>query len=446
MYIKEQKFLIIGASKSGFAVASYLVKKGACVKVYEELTSKKALSAVEKLKDIGLENISKEQAENYLNEIDVLVLSPGVAINHDLAVKAKELNKRIIGELEFAYSTFIPPIVAVTGTDGKSTTVSMIKSILDKGEKQSLLVGNIGIPMTERLEEIDCDKISVVEVSSYQLESVSNFCPHISCVLNIAPDHLERHYTMENYIFLKKRIFKNQKESEYTVLNYDDLIVRNFQSEVKSKIIFVSTKEKINGVYSINGKIYYFNEFIMEEKQLNLTGEHNLYNALFSIAVSKILNIKNEDIISGLIDFKGLKHRIQLVANKGGVNYFNDSKATNTHATISALSTMKNPTVLILGGSEKGENYKELFEKIKISPIKHIILTGASRFKMLDTAGQLGITNLTITSSFETAIKISSIVSSEGDSVLFSPACASFDNFNNYEERGEKFIEIVGAL
>ena len=256
MYIKEQKFLIIGASKSGFAVANYLVNKGACVKVYEELTSKKALSAVGKLKDIGLENISKEQAENYLNEIDVLVLSPGVAINHDLAIKAKELNKRIIGELEFAYSTFIPPIVAVTGTDGKSTTVSMIKSILDKGEKQSLLVGNIGIPMTERLKEIDCDKIPVVEVSSYQLESVSNFCPHISCVLNIAPDHLERHYTMENYIFLKKRIFKNQKESEYTVLNYDDLIVRNFQSEVKSQIIFVSTKEKINGVYSINGKIY----------------------------------------------------------------------------------------------------------------------------------------------------------------------------------------------
>ena len=242
MNIKTQKFLIIGASKSGFSVAKYLVERNADVKVYEELKSAKAAQALEKLKDLGLTNLTREQAEERLKEIDVLVLSPGVPINHELAVKAKAMGKRIMGELEFAFSSFTPPIVAVTGTNGKTTTVTLINSFFEKAGYKSQLVGNVGTPMTAKLDQIDQNTVCITEVSSFQLESVNSFCPHISCVLNIAPDHLERHYGMDNYIFLKKRIFKNQRESEYAILNFDDTTVKNFFPEIKAKVFWVSVK------------------------------------------------------------------------------------------------------------------------------------------------------------------------------------------------------------
>lgn len=446
MDIKRQKFLILGASKSGFSVAKYLHENNGTFFVYEELKSPKATDALEKLKCLGVANLTRDKVEETLKECDVLILSPGVPINHEIAVKAKALGKRIMGELEFAYCTFFPNIVAVTGTNGKTTTVMLISGILDKAGVKNQLVGNVGTPFTEKLNEIDNKTVCVTEVSSYQLESVNYFCPHISCVLNIAPDHLERHYSMENYIYLKKRIFKNQRESEYTILNFDDVTVKNFFADVKSKVFWVSAKGKVDGAYRKESKLYCFDEYVIDEESLKLKGEHNVYNVLFAILSAKLMGVETENIVSFLQEFKGVEHRVQFVCEKNGVEYYNDSKATNTASTISALSTIKKPIVLILGGSEKGEDYNKLFETIKQSPIKHVVLTGASKFNMLDVAGKNEISEITLTPDFNCAVKIASLIAQDGDCVLLSPACASFDCFTSYEERGKAFIKAVEEL
>ena len=443
MYCKTQKFLVLGASKSGCATAKYLRSKNADCYVFEELKNSKIEQSLKELKELGCELIAYSDLGRVLQAIDVVVISPGVPINHEVAVKAKSIGKRIVGEFEFGISQFNPPTVAVTGTNGKTTTVTLINEIIKNSGQNCNVVGNIGVPITAKIKECDLDTVLVAEISSFQLESVSAFCPHVACVLNIAPDHLERHYSMENYVFLKKRIFKNQKESEYTVLNYDDKVVREFAKDTHAKVVWVSSQNKVDGAYYLDGALYYHDEYIISEKDLIVKGEHNIVDVLFAIVATKLMGVKTEDIVCALKNFKGVRHRIELVCESKGVKYFNDSKATNTASTMVAIDMMRQPTILILGGSEKGENYNALFEKIKKSPIKHVILTGASRFNMLNSAGELGVNNVTVTSDFFFAIKISKMLANEGENVLFSPACASFDCFNSYEERGNAFASAV---
>ncbi|MBR5192587.1 MAG: UDP-N-acetylmuramoyl-L-alanine--D-glutamate ligase [Clostridia bacterium] len=445
MYIKEQKFLVVGASKSGVAVANYLLGKCKECYVFEELQTENIVNTLKTLTEKGAIVITTI-SEEVLSNIDVVILSPGVPINHEIAVLSKKLGKRIMGELEFSLLRFNPPLVAITGTNGKTTTVSLIDNILKEARLEYEVVGNIGIPLASKIESSTKNTLLVAEVSSFQLETLNHLLPHITCILNISPDHLERHYTMENYVFLKKKIFKNQQCDDFAVLNYDDDLVREFKEEINSKIIWVSLKESVKGAYLKEGKLYYFNEYIMDVENLALIGEHNVYNSLFAIAVCKILGINNEVIVSALKTFKGVKHRIELVAEKNGKKYFNDSKSTNTASSIVALSAMQAPTVLILGGSEKGENYDNLFEKIKLSEIKHVVLTGASRLNMLNCATKHGVNNVTVTESFSVAVNVANMVAKEGENVLLSPACASFDKFSGYEERGEEFIKLVGEL
>ncbi len=445
MDIVNQKFLVLGVSKSGYAVAKQILEKGGKCYLYEQLRSESIEEKINQLSTLGGIVVGEEDVDRVLEEIDVLVISPGVPINNEIAIKAKRKSKRILGEFEFGLLRFSPLTIAVTGTNGKTTTCTMIDEILKQEKINSQLCGNIGIPLTSKVDEIGRDDVCVAEISSFQLETVSFFTPHISCVLNIAPDHLERHYTMDNYIYLKKRIFKHQRESEFCVLNYDDSITKEFYNECRAKVVWVSTKEVVDGAYLLNGDLFYKNEKIINQRQLALGGIHNVYNALFAIAVSKIIGIKNESIRKALESIKGVKHRIELICSKEGVNYYNDSKATNVASTLSALESMNRPTVLILGGSEKGETYESLFEKIKEKNVKHVILTGASKFNMLECAGRCDYSNITVTPDLEFAVKIASIVAEEGESVLFSPACASFDAFKSFEERGEKFIQLVNG-
>lgn len=446
MNIKTQSFLVLGVSKSGFAVAEHILSNGGKCYIYEQLRNDKIQKSIEHLITLGAILINDKDADVIINLIDVVVISPGVPLNHELAVKAKKIGKRIIGELEYGFLRFTPPIIAVTGTNGKTTTVTLIDDILSNNKTKSCLVGNVGVPLTQRLCEIDKERVVVAEVSSFQLETISDFCPHISCVINIKPDHLERHYTMENYIFLKKRIFKNQKESEYTVLNFDDKTVRSFFTQTKGKVVWVSLEEQVEGAYRKDGKLYFYDKMIIEESRLRLKGEHNTCDALFAIACASLMGIDEQVIVQTLENFKGIRHRIEYIAEKAGITYYNDSKATNTASTISALETMSAPTILILGGSEKGEKYEELFEKIKQLGVKHVILTGASRFNMLNVAGKIGYVNLTLTANFEHAVKIASMIAQDGDNVLLSPSCASFDSFNSYQERGDAFRRIVEEI
>lgn len=446
MYLRTQKFLVLGASKSGIAVCNYLLERDAICFVYDDVQGNKLEKVIRELSSKGVIRVNREEAFNLIPEIDVLVISPGVPINHELAVMAKKTGKRIIGELEFGFANFNPCIVGVTGTNGKTTTVSMIEWILSNSGVETKLVGNVGNPITACVNEIKLDTVCVTEVSSFQLESINAFCPHIACVLNISPDHLERHYTMENYVFLKKRILKNQTASEYAVLNFDDETVKSFASDIKSKPIWVSLRQAVDGVYLEGDDVLFKGEVVFNKNELPLFGEHNVYNALFSVAVCKLLGLENSQIRDGLKTFKGVKHRLELITTKNGVKFYNDSKSTNTASTISAINAIVEQKVLILGGSEKGESYKKLFDEIKRSNVKHVVLTGASKLNMMTSAVESGFTDLSVVGDFYTSIKVANTFAINGDVVLFSPACASFDNFTSYEERGRAFIKAVEEL
>lgn len=443
MLVKEQKFLVLGVSKSGYAVAKKVLSLGGECFLFEQLQNENVKQKIDELVSSGATIVNEEDVDKVISQIDVVVISPGVPINHAVAVSAKRKGKRIMGEMEFGLELLMPTIVAVTGTNGKTTTCTMIETIIKEAQKPVCLLGNIGTPITAKIQEITPETICVTEVSSFQLESTLNLKPHVCCVLNIAPDHLERHYTMDNYIYLKKRIFKNQKESEFCVLNYDDQTVKGFYEECRANVVWVSVKEKVEGAYLLDGVLYYKSQAIINQNELPISGLHNVYNALFAIAVCSLLGIEEQVIANALKNLKGVKHRIEFVENINGVDYFNDSKATNVASTITAIESMQKPTVLILGGSEKGEKYDLLFEKIKTSLIKHVVLTGKSRYSMLDDAGKVGYTDLTITPDFDFAVKVSKMLAKDGECVLLSPACASFDSFENYEQRGDRFCKIV---
>ena len=442
MFVKNQKFLVLGVSKSGFSAANLILDKGGTCYIFEELSDPKITDSINSLKERGATDATNN-VEIVLPLIDLVIISPGVPINHEVAVKAKRLGLRIIGEFEFGYIMSLPPFIAVTGTNGKTTTVNLISDILKVDNMDCRLVGNVGVPITASINDFTVNSLFVAEISSFQLESIDYFCPHIACVLNITEDHLERHYTMDNYVFLKKRLLANLTSSEYAVLNYDDERVKNFSSETSAKVVWVSTKTKINGAYYSDGKLYYKDELIISEEDLPIKGLHNIYNILFAVSCAKIVGIDNEKIISGIKGFKGVRHRIELVGEYRGVKFYDDSKATNTASTISAIKSMTSETVLILGGSEKGEDYNKLFEIIKSSQVKHVVLTGASKFNMLKSAGICNYSDITITFDFKNAVKIATLMAENGDSVLLSPACASYDNFKNYEERGDRFVEII---
>lgn len=444
MYIKNQSFLVLGISKSGTSAAEYILKNGGKCFFYEELSGERVAAAEAKLIESGAKKLNKEMIEDAIKIADAVIISPGIPINHEVAVKAKAAGKRIIGELEFAFAALSPVIVAVTGTNGKTTTVSLINAIFKQSCKNCKLVGNIGVPVSSVINAAEKDCLYVTEVSSFQLESVSDFKPHVSCILNIAPDHLERHYTMENYVFLKKRIFKNQKESEYAVLNFDDEIVKSFYSEIKAQTIWVSAKQRVDGAYLEGETLFYKGEAVAGLSDLPLKGGHNIYNALFAIAAAKLFNIKNEDIISALNNFKGIPHRNELIAEINGIKYYDDSKSTNTAAAVTAIKTLSSSAVLILGGSEKGEKYDSLFTEIKNSPVRHTVITGASKIHMAECAMQSGV-SFTVINGFKNAVEFASLIARSGEIVLLSPACASFDEFGGYAERGEAFKNIVLA-
>jgi UDP-N-acetylmuramoylalanine--D-glutamate ligase len=357
------------------------------------------------------------------------------------------MNIRIIGELELGSLLINSPIVAVTGTNGKTTTVSMLDKVLSLAKIDRELVGNIGVPITSKIDKLnDYKTIAITEVSSFQLETTKNFTPHVACILNITPDHLERHFTMENYIYLKSKIFQNQRESEYAVINIDDKIVRSLGENLKAKVYTFSLKDKTANAYLDDGALFFNSEKIIDIKDIFLQGEHNYYNALATIVISKILGVSSEFIRQGLIEFKGARHRIEFVKKINEKSFFNDSKGTNTASTITAIKMMKNPTVLILGGKEKGENYDELFEFVKKGAISYVVLTGESSKNMLNSAIKCGLEKICVEPNFEKAIYLAEFLCDKNGCVLFSPACASFDKFSSYAERGEAFIKAVDSI
>ena len=444
MYYKKEVFLIVGLAKSGLSCGKFLALRGAKCYFYESNPSVKEKNEPI-VSAMGGIVVGEQELDSVLQEVSVIVLSPGVPIDSAIPKKARSLGKRITGEMEIGANYIKSPIIAITGTNGKTTTSYMLEKIFSLSQIKGVAVGNIGIPICSQVENLDENSVAITEISSYQLETCNLIIPHIAIILNITPDHLTRHYTMDNYIFLKSKLLRNMRESEWAVLNYDDTTVRGFAEKTRAKTVYFSLIEKVNGAYVLDGGIYFKHEKILEIQELALQGEHNVQNALACVCAGKIMGISNETIVQGLKTFKGVKHRIEFIREIEGVKYYNDSKSTNPDSTLKALSTMKNSTVLLLGGKDKGLDYTELFNQIKSQPVS-ICLYGETKYKMLESAKNCGIKNLSLTQDMVNAVKIAKIMAKSGDNILLSPACSSFDEFCGYEERGEKFIETVNGL
>ena len=374
------------------------------------------------------------------------MLSPGIAIDHPLAVAFKRNNKAVIGETELAARYMQCNVVAVTGTNGKTTTVSMLTQTLKEGGFAAHACGNIGMPMLEYVD-LPKDAVAVAEISSFQMETLQSLCPHIAIVLNITEDHLNRHYNMENYVFLKAKLLKNMTESEYAILNYDDETVRGFAEKTKAKVLYFSLKDRVRGAYYENGDLYCGKEKIMAADELSLGGVHNIQNALAVIIAAKLAGVKTETIAGALRTFKGVRHRIESLGEYDGVEYVDDSKGTNVDATIKGVAAMKKDVVLLLGGKNKGYDYHKLFNELKGTKVVHAVLYGENRFELLKAANEQGFTEFSLCGGgLAFATRVAALKAERGQAVLLSPASASFDEFSSYEERGEQFAQIVRSL
>ena len=446
MYFKNQKFLVAGMSKSGTAAAEFLLRRGAVTYLYDDVSG----GAVEKnmriLEEKGAVVVREDSLSAALSECDVLVLSPGIPIDHTLPVAFRKAGKRIIGESELGCLFLRAPLFAVTGTNGKTTTVTMLDEIFRAAGEKSVACGNIGLPLTACVEQLDYGDIAVMEVSSFQLETLSSIRPHVAIVTNIAADHLNRHYSMENYIFLKSKLLRNMRESEFAVLNYDDPAVRKFADEARCAVRWFSVRERVHGAFLFEGGLYYENEKIMDAADLPLKGEHNIKNALAALCAARLAGISGEAVASALSHMQGVRHRIQTIAEIGGVTYIDDSKGTNIDAALTAVSCMQSDTVLLLGGKDKGYDYDELFVKLRSSRAVHFVLYGENRFRLLNSAVRANESRISLCDDFDTAVRLAAMTAKPGQCVLLSPASSSFDAFSGYEERGERFESIVMSM
>ncbi len=444
MYLRKQVFLVLGLSRSGKAAAEFLLRKGASVYLYDDVTSERITRAAAELVEKGAKQVEKEGLSSMVDICDALVLSPGVPIDHPIAVSFKRKGKGVVGEAELAACFLKCPILAITGTNGKTTTVSMLAEVLQKGGFSAKACGNIGLPMLDFCDMTE-EEIAVAEISSFQLETLHSIRPHVSVILNISEDHLNRHYTMENYVFLKGRLLKNLTETEYAVLNYDDPVVRGFAEKTKAQALYFSVKERVRGGYLEEGYLYFGKEKIMAASDLPAEGIHTIQNALAVIVAAKIMGVKTADIVAALTEFKGIKHRIEFVREVDGVAYVDDSKGTNVAATLKAVESVKTPTIVLLGGKNKGYDYKKLFSALG-NTVVHAVLYGENRYALLKSAKECGFDKLTVCDTFAFAVRIAAMRAKRGQTVLLSPASASFDEFANYEERGDKFVQIVHDL
>ncbi len=443
MLYSEQAFLVAGLSRSGISASEYLISRGAKVYVYDDVDDANVRAAARHLKEIGCVPVSKEELAEKSEKCDILVLSPGIPVDHPLPISFKRAGKRIIGEAELGATELHCPCVAVTGTNGKTTTVSLLEFIFKTAGKRGIACGNVGKPITSCLKELGEDGVAIAEISSFQLETLYSLKPHVAVVLNVTEDHLNRHYNMENYIYLKSRLLKNSAESEYAVLNYDDPIVRGFSEKTKAKTVWFSLRERVEGAYIQDNSFCWYGERLFSAEELALDGEHNRANALAAIAAAKLMGIGNGAIQSALKNFRGVKHRLEKIGEAGGVTFIDDSKATNVDSAIKAVGSVKGESVLLLGGKDKGYSYEPLFEALKTSNVVHAVIYGENAFRILSAALKTGYSAVTLCRPFDLAVRVAYLIAVKGQNVLLSPASASFDAFASYEERGKRFAELM---
>ncbi|MDE6433672.1 MAG: UDP-N-acetylmuramoyl-L-alanine--D-glutamate ligase [Lachnospiraceae bacterium] len=449
----QKSVLIAGTGKSGVNAGKLLLEKGAEVTFYDdnkELDVNGFLSQFEEKEQIRV--VLGAINESILNRIDLMVISPGIAVDSVIANQVRESGIPIWSEIELAYQAGNGHLAAITGTNGKTTTTSLVGEMFANYTDNSFTVGNIGIPYTEVALQMNEDSYTVAEVSSFQLETIVHFKPHVSAVLNVTPDHLNRHYTMENYASVKLDVCKNQTEEDILVLNYDDPITREMAKDkrVKAKIVYFSRLHSLEEGVCVKDDAIVICENgidtkVIDNKELILLGGHNLENYMAGIAVGYHMGIPMDVIVKTLKTFKGVAHRIEFVKEVNGVAYYNDSKGTNPDAAIKGIQAMNRRTVLIGGGYDKGVAFDDWIKAFD-GKVKKLVLLGQTAKMIADTAAKYGFTDVVFANDLKEAVTVCAQCASPGEAVLLSPACASWGMFDNYEQRGDLFKEYVNEL
>lgn len=445
--IKNKKISIIGAVRSGLAAAKLAKKLGAIPFVSDAESEEKLKSSIEFLKSEKIDFETGKHSEK-VYECDLMVVSPGVPSNADVIKNAVNRKIKIISELEFASSFCKGNIIGITGTNGKTTVTSLCDYLFNQCGKKSYGAGNIGLAFSEIAAEVKENEFVSLEISSFQLDLIDNFKPKVAMILNITPDHLNRYEnSIEKYALSKLRIFENQNAEDYLILNKDSDLLNQYFKKAKSNILFLSTKKKVtNGCYLENDEVRFVRnnviEFSCKVSDIFIKGEHNIQNAMAVIIAAKIFDLDNGKIIEALKSFKGVEHRLELVREIEGVKFINDSKATNVDSVIVALKSFEEPIFLILGGQDKGNDYS-MIEDLVVEKVKKIYAIGSSAEKVFNYFHQKVKTE--IKKDFDEVINTAISEARDGDVVLLSPACASFDMFDNYEHRGRVFKQIVNS-
>ena len=455
MSFESKKVLVIGAGKSGIGACDLLAKAKANIILYdsnEDLNIKDIKSKLDPGVEVLL--VKGPFPEDLIKMIDFAVISPGVPTDLDYVRKIEKAGIPIMGEMELAFHFEKGELLAITGTNGKTTTTSLLGHIMKNWKDKVFVVGNIGIPYTKTAMETEYDSITVAEVSSFQLEKITSFHPSVSAILNITPDHLNRHHTMENYIDAKEGITRYQTEFDVCVLNYDDEVLREFGKDLSlidgPSVVFFSSREKLEHGFFLDGEEIVYDDGIVKEvlintNDLNLIGRHNFENVMAASAMAMSAGVPFEVIREALKTFHAVAHRIEFAGEVNGVRYYNDSKGTNPDAAIKAVEAMKWPTYLIAGGYDKDADYRDWIRSFN-GKVKKMALVGATRENILAAAKECGFDSCVLCDTFEEAFNECAGTAKPGEAVLLSPACASWGMFDNYEQRGDVFKELVNKM
>jgi UDP-N-acetylmuramoylalanine--D-glutamate ligase len=446
MDLNGKRVLVVGLGKSGVASALFLKNHGARVTVSDTKSGDELRNEIPVLLDHGITVETGGHGDRTFRGQDLIVVSPGVPVDAEPLTQARALGESVIGEIELAAQFLSGPIIAITGSNGKTTTTTLTGEIMTAGGLPTLVGGNIGTPAISLAERARPETAIVLEISSFQLETIQTFRPKVAVVLNVTPDHLDRHRTFEVYVDAKARIFENQGGTDFAVLNADDPTCVAMAARTRAKVFWFSRQKEVQqGAWVRGGNIVFRDAAeqreIMQVSEIPLKGAHNLENVLAAVCAGALMGCANEKIRQAVHDFKAVEHRLEFVATVGGADYYNDSKATNVDATIKALESFPANIHLILGGKDKGSDYSVLNDLLR-ERVKRVYTIGAAAAK-IESQIKAEIVHA---ETLEKAIRKAHAAAQPGDVVLLAPACASFDQFRNYEHRGKVFKEIVQGL
>ncbi len=441
---QNQKVLVLGLAKSGESAARLLAKLGAIVTVNDGKPFEENQAAQSLLED-GIKVVCGSHPLELLDEdFALMIKNPGIPYSNPMVIRAQEKTIPILTEVELAYLVSEAPIIGITGSNGKTTTTTMIAEVLNHASQTARLSGNIGFPASSVAQEMGQDETLVMELSSFQLMGIDQFRPHIAVITNLVPTHLDYHGDFDSYVEAKWQIQKNMTEEDFIVLNFNQDLSKYWAAQTQATIVPFSTEEVVNGAYLLEGILYFREEAILREDELGVPGLHNVENALATIAVAKLSGVDNATIRESLMHFSGVRHRLQYVAEIAGVTFYNDSKSTNILATQKALSGFNNAQViLIAGGLDRGNDFDDLVPDIK--GLKHMVILGESAPRMIAAAEMAGVPYTKAVDIADASQKAFALASS-GDIVLLSPANASWDMYANFEVRGDVFLETVAQI